>query len=59
MLFVIGNKLVIIHFFESLSIEFTHGYNKSTDIGITYLQLLDTNLLIYDTCKILSKDGFY
>jgi len=43
-LFVIGNKLVIIHFFESLSIEFTHGYNKSTDIGITYLQLLDTNL---------------
>jgi hypothetical protein len=45
-------------FFGLIFIEFTRGYNKPIYITITYLQLLDTNLLIYDICRILSKDGF-
>jgi hypothetical protein len=45
-------------FFGLIFIEFTRGYNKPIYITITYFQLLDTNLLIYDICRILSKGGF-
>lgn len=45
-------------FFEPLYIKYTHGYNKPITIGVSYLQLLDINLIIEYICSMLPKGGY-